>query len=66
MLELYDLQSDPYEQHDLSGSRQHADQFSELKTWVVEVATQMVGSEILYYTRDYFLAYREYKYLQYF
>ena len=51
MLELYDLQSDPYEQHDLSGSRQHADQLSELKTWVVEVATQMVGSEILYYTR---------------
>jgi hypothetical protein len=43
VLELYDLSADPYEEHDLAGQRKYELKIAELKSWVAEIALQMVN-----------------------
>jgi hypothetical protein len=43
VLELYDLSVDPYEEHDLAGQRKYELKIAELKSWVAEIALQMVS-----------------------
>ncbi len=45
VLELYDLSADPYEEHDLAGQRKYELKIAELKSWVAEIALQMVSRQ---------------------
>ncbi len=47
-MELYDLSADPYEEHDLAGQRKYELKLAELKSWVAEIALQMVSSRIFF------------------
>jgi hypothetical protein len=48
VLELYDLSADPYEEHDLAGQRKYELKIAELKSWVAEIALQMVNGQKIF------------------